>query len=580
MTRFGRIFAGGRRSDRPPPNDDAETDGGRETDGDPGGESARHADADGVAAAPPERDVPPPHLGAPPPTAALAGPPERDSGAGAGSMTGRVTRGISWSAMSSVTTQASRAVTAIILARLLTPEEFGLAAIVLIFSGLALVFTDVALGAGLVQRSRITEQDRSTVFWTSCAIGGGLTVLGVALSWPVAGFFGEPDLQMLLAVFSLTFLVNGLATTQATLLQRALDFRSLEIRVIASTLVGMVTAVVVAAAGGGAWAIVAQSLASTTLSTLLLWSFSRWRPHRVFSTRSLRELGAFGLGIFGARVTWFVNQNVDTVLIGRFLGSGPLGLYAIAFNLILFPVSRIAQPIEAVMFPAMSRIQDEPERFARGWLRGSRLVMALALPAMLGMIVVAPEFVTVILGDKWESAVPVLQLLAMVGVMQAVQQFSALSLQARGRAATILVFTVIAFAANVIAFVVGLPFGITGVAAAYLVSTAVVFLPFLLVCAREVGVSVWVYARALQGAIASSLLMAAVVLGTRLGLQHVGAPDAGILAICVAVGVLTYPAAVSVLDPATRREVVSILERLRGRGGSIDGDGTASSAVG
>ena len=280
------------------------------------------------------------------------------------SMHNRIRSGLAWKVASQVFRQLSRVAVVVILARLLTPEEYGLAAMVLVFSALVLIFADLALGAALVQREELNEADRSTVFWTSAAMGTLFMLLGIAASWPIAAFYGEPEVQPLFALLSVSFLVTALGTTQSALLNREMQFRSLELRMMAGTLVGGTAGIVVAAAGGGAWAIIVQQLAIAVTSTLLLWAFSPWRPRFTYSLHSLRSLGGFSLNVFGTRVLFYANRNLDNMLIGRFLGASALGAYAIAYNVMLMPLARIAQPIVEVLFPAMSRIQDDRRRMA------------------------------------------------------------------------------------------------------------------------------------------------------------------------------------------------------------------------
>ena len=152
----------------------------------------------------------------------------------------------------------------------------------------------------------------------------------------------------------------------------------------------------------------------TAVSTALLWFFSTWRPRFIFSGQAPRELGPNGARSYATSAVWFLNSNTDTILIARFLGPASLGAYALAFDLMLFPISRIATPIRSVLFrpvPHPGR-QDAPDRRV---VEGTRLVAAITMPAMLGMIVVAPDFVPVVLSERWTDAVPVLQILATVG---------------------------------------------------------------------------------------------------------------------------------------------------------------------
>jgi O-antigen/teichoic acid export membrane protein len=470
-------------------------------------------------------------------------------------MRGRILSGLAWKVASQVFRQLARVAVVVILARLLTPAEYGLAAMVLVFSSLVLIFTDLALGAALVQREVLTERDRSTVFWTSVAAGVGFTALGIALSWPLAAFYGEPEVQPLFAALSVSFLITALGTAHSALLNREMRFKSLELRMMAGTFVGGTVGIVVAFAGYGAWAIITQQLAIAFVSTALLWAFSPWRPRLAFSLASLRSLGGFSANVFGTRVLFYLNRKLDHMLIGRFLGASALGAYAVAYNVMLMPLSRIAQPVVEVLFPAMSRIQDDRPRMAAMWLRANRLIGAISIPAMVGLMLVAPEFVATLFGERWEDAVPVIQILAWVGLLQSLQRLNSAVLLACDRSATLLRYSVVVLAASVAAFVAGLNWGIVGVAAAYAVSSTLVEPYYAWLTARAVGVTATDYLRTLAGIGQATAGMALVVTAAKLWLLPESLPESVALFVLAAVGAATYGALAAWLAPELRGEL-------------------------
>ena len=452
----------------------------------------------------------------------------------------RIRRGVAWKGASQIFLQLSRVVVMVVLARLLSPHDFGVAAMVLVFGTLALIFSDLALGAALVQRRELSERDRSTVFWLSVGVGAVFTVAGVAVSGLIADFYGEPEVQPLFAVLALTFIVTALGSTQKALLTRELDFRSLEVRLMLSTLLGAAFAIVAAARGFGAWALVLQQVVIAVSSTILLWVASPWRPRLVFSTTALRRLVGFSANVFGTRLLFYTSKNADNILVGRFLGAASLGAYSIAYNLMLAPIERIAGPVQDVLFPAFSRMQDDVRAVAELWLRANRMIAAFSVPALLGFALVAPEFVSVVLGAKWNAAVPVIQILACVGVLQSVQRLNSSVLQARDRTGTLFRFSIVAAVANVIAFAVGLRWGIVGVAACYAVSNALLQPLYMHLTARTVGLSLLASVRNLAGVAQAAALMAGVVLSARLLLSDAGVASPVRLTVLVAAGAAAY----------------------------------------
>ena len=485
-------------------------------------------------------------------------------GPGLPDLRARVLGGLSWVVGSQVGLQLTRAIAAIAIARLLTPDEYGLAALALVFASLVLVFSDLAMGAALIQRKTLTEVDRDTAFWVTAGSGVFFATLGVVLSGPLAALYGDPDAQPLLAVLSVTFIVSALGAPQQSLMLRDMDFRRVEVLPMIGAIAGGVAGVALAANGAGAWAIILQYVATATVTTLLVWLRSPWKPRLAFSMASLRDLGGFSLYMLGHRMLYYFQTNGDRFLIGRFIGVASLGVYAIAYNTILQPASKLGGPLQRVMSPAFCRIQDEPERIAAAWARVTRVLASLCVPALLGLIVVAPDFVPVVLGDQWDEAVPVIQILAWVGIVQALQSLSVDVLMARGRARTIFRYSLVVTTCHVVAFVIGLQWGVVGVAASFAVSTTLIEPAQSVLAARSLGVSPMVFFRSVAGVFQAALGMCAIVLAVRTGLVDAGAPEGARLVICIAVGGIAYAGLCAWRVPELRHEARAL--RRRGRG--------------
>jgi O-antigen/teichoic acid export membrane protein len=473
----------------------------------------------------------------------------------------RVFSGLLWKVLSQGFSQLSGVAVAVILARLLRPHDYGVAAMVLVFAGLVPIFSDLALGAALVQRKEVTDEDRSTVFWTSAGVGLFFTLLGVAASWPVASFYGEPEVQPLFAALSTTFLLSSLGTTQNALLNRELDFRSLELRMMGGTAAGAVVGVVAALRGYGAWAILGQQITIAAVSTFLLWVFSPWRPSFRFSRTSLRAMAGFSGNVFGTRVLFYFNRNVDNILVGRYIGAAALGAYALSYNVMLSPLSRLAAPIQEVLFPAFARIQDDVEKMRGVWVRVNRMVGAITIPAMVGLACVAPELVDVVLGDRWHTAIPVIQILAWVGLLQSLQALNSTILQARDRTNRLFAFSAIALCGSLSGFIVGLHWGIVGVAAGYAISSTFVEPYYTRLTARALGVSPLTFWRAFSGIALCTGCMGACVLAARWALVHENVAAGVRLPVLILTGVVVYGALATRFAPAVVDELRDLKRR-------------------
>jgi O-antigen/teichoic acid export membrane protein len=479
-----------------------------------------------------------------------------------------------WKLTTQVVTQATRIGVAILLARLMSPFEFGVAGLALVFAPLAYVFTD--LGAALVQQRDQSEDDRSTAFWTSLVVGVVITLIGIAAAAPIARFYGEPQVENLFMVLSASFLVTAASTTHSALLHRAMAFRRIELANMISVLGASVVAVAVALLGGGAWAIVLQLVAGSVLLFCLLWAFDPWRPSLRYSWTSLRSIASFTTHNTGANLLHYFERNTDNLLIGRFLGPAALGVYSIAYNLMLYPVTRLADPVHQVLFPLLSRMQEDDARITRIWLRVTKSVAAIVAPLMVGLVILAPEFVHVLLGAKWDGAVPVIQILALAGLVYAVRIASTSVLLAKGRARTLFHFSLVSAVVLVTGFAVTVQWGVNAVAASFTVSFLVLTPVLVRLAARAVGSSVSAYAAGLLPVAVATALMAGAVLLARHVLLGAGVEPFFILLAAAAVGAAVYLPLCLWLAPDLRSEIETGWTALRVRrraGGLVTGTG-------
>lgn len=474
----------------------------------------------------------------------------------------RVRAGVLWKGASQLVLQLSRVAVALVLARLLAPEDWGLAAMVLVFTGFGVVLTDSALGVALVQRRDVGDVDCSTVFWANAAIGGLLLAVGIACAGPLASFYGEPDVEGLFVVTSVGFLVASLGSTHVAWLTREMRFGTLEVRQMCATATGAATGVAVALGGGGAWAIVGMTFAEAVASTLLLWLLTPWRPGLVFSWRSLRRLAAFAANVLGENALYQGGRNLPPLLIGRVLGAAPLGAFTLATSLILVPFSRLAAPLQQVFFPAFARLTDERERVADLWVRATRLVAFVAMPSLVGLAIVAEEFVGVVLGGRWALVATLVQILAVVGIVQSLQTLNGEVLLALDRAATLLRFTLLWFVATVAAVAVGLAWGIEAVVAAYAAAVLAIEPIRTLVTTRALGIPFSAFLRPLAGVVQATVLMATVLLVARALLVEQGAGGGARLALLVPLGAAVYTVAATWLAAGALED---IRQGLRGR---------------
>lgn len=508
---------------------------------------------------------------APAPSPDTAG--EGSASPGAGDFRASVVRGLLWQFLGRGTLQVSQILVVVLLARLLTPSEYGIAGMVLVVISFEPLVAGNGLASALIQRSVITELDKSTVFWTNAAVGLAACLIGIAISPLVADFYGNAQVGPLFAAVSVVFLVSALTSVQANLLIREMNFRSLELRTMAATVVGAAIAIGLAAGGGGAWALIAQQLAVYTVSLMLLTGFSHWRPRLMFSWETLRELRGFGGHASGTILMNQLTYNTDNVLIGRVLGASALGLYTFGYSLIMLPVTRIASPLVQVLYPVFSRIQDDLPRLSSLWLRSLRMMAAITLPAMLGLIVVAPEAIDVVFGHRWHKATPVVQILATVGIAIAIQNLNGIVLQAQGKTRLVLRYSCVLFVGGLISFIVGLQWGIVGVAGCFAAVNVFVQPAYLHLTARSMGIGLGECGRALSGVVQATVAAIAAALLTRGLLVAGGAPATLRLLATIVAAAALYGCALVWRAP----DVLAELRNLRSRRASPEPAGVAAS---
>jgi PST family polysaccharide transporter len=470
------------------------------------------------------------------------------------SIVGDVRRGVFWKFLSQGISFALQLATTIVLARLLTPRDYGLAAMVLIFRRVLMLFSDFALTPALVQRPVLTDKDRSTAFWTTIGIGTGSTIIGIALSGAIASLYGQPEVQPLFIAFSFSFLILSLGATQAALLTRDLEFRSLEIRNIIGSIAGSILAVVLAVLGFGPWAIISLPLATFGTSTILLWLFSAWRPSLAFSGASARGLLKFSSNVFGTQMLTYLTSNLDNFLVGRVLGPASLGAYRLSYNLVIYPLSNLSGPIVSVLFPAFSRIADKRDRLISGYLRASRLIVAIVLPLFLLIVITIPDLVPVVLGSKWSSTTTVIQVLAWLGILQSLRALNTAILLACDRPGLLFRIALIGLPVYVLGFVVGLRWGIVGVASGATIAASIIQPLYTIAAARTLGIRSLEVIDQCRRVILAAAASFALALALRFVLVDLDLSAAARLSVLVFTFVLLYVAIALKAEPRLRDE--------------------------
>lgn len=334
------------------------------------------------------------------------------------SLRDKTIRGVGWMAISQVISQVARFGFMIALARLLTPNDFGLWGMALVFTGFAALLGDVGLGAALIQRDKVEEKHLNTAFWVNVGMGLLLTLLMMALALPLSNVYGNDKLVPILVVASVEFIIKSASIVHRVHLVREMNFRAMAMQETGAMITAGSAACLMAATGWNAWSLVAQNLIASFIITVWLIRIVRWRPAWQFDMSCLKELLHFSLHLQGFNLVNYISRNVDKFLIGRLLGEAPLGFYTRAYNTMLLPQSQIAGVLERVMWPALSRCAHDPERLRHAYLRVLMMVCYISLPCMAGLAATAPDFVIALFGEQWRASIVALQWLCVAGFLQ------------------------------------------------------------------------------------------------------------------------------------------------------------------
>ena len=359
-----------------------------------------------------------------------------------------------------------------LLARLLEPTDFGLLGMVTALTGILSLFRDFGLSVAAVQRATVTDEQSSTLFWTNVAVGALLTILTVALAPVIRLFYGEPRLLAITSVVALGFLFNSGGIQHSAILQRQMRFTALATIDIVAQTVSTGSAILMAIGGMGYWSLVALGIIYPLVYSAGCCFATRWVPGRPRRGIGLRSMLRFGGTVTLNGVVLYVAFNLDKVLLGRFWGSQVLGFYGRAYQLIRIPTDTLNTTVGEVAFSALSRIQDDPLRLRRYFLRGYSLVLSCAVPVTLACACFAEDVTTVLLGAKWKPAAQTFRLLAPAILVFAVSNPLGWLLNALGLVGRGLKIALVLAPIMLLAYLIGLRGGAQGVALAS--STAMV----------------------------------------------------------------------------------------------------------
>ena len=356
--------------------------------------------------------------------------------------------------------QGIQFVVSIILARLLTPADYGLIGLITVFLAIATVFAQSGLGQALVQRKEIDHEEFSTVFYFSMIFSIVLYLILFLCAPLIAGFYNEPKLTTIIRVLGTTVIIGAVNSVQQAYVQKTMQFKRFFYSTLTGTLISAIIGVVMAYAGCGVWALVGQQISNQLINTAVLWFTVKWRPNFVFSVKKGLRLFSYGWKLLCSALLDTVYNNLYSLIIGKFYSATDLGYYNRGKQFPMLLIQNINSSIDSVLFPVLSEAQDDKERL-KSMVRRSIVTSTFVIfPCMSGLAAVATPLTKLLLTDKWLPAVPFIQFCCFTYAFWPIHTANLQAIKATGRSDIFLKLEIIKKVVGVIALCVSIPFGL------------------------------------------------------------------------------------------------------------------------
>lgn len=399
----------------------------------------------------------------------------------------------------------------LVMSRLLNPRDYGLVAMSMVVVNLAVIVRDLGTVQAVIQKKELDEETKHTAFWFACVMGSAVGAAVMLIAPRLAAGYRTPEVAGILMLLALPFPIGASASVHQALLERQHRFATIARIEVSSQAIGLLVGIAAALNGFGAYSLVMQALVAPILGTLQMWHASPWRPRFRFSREALRGLWGFSGYLVGFQLINYFSRNADSFIIGRVLGPASLGPYTLSYRLMLFPMMNLTLVASRALFPVMSRQQDDREAMGRLYLRVLFVIACITGPLMAGLFVLREEFVDTVLGSKWHEVAGIVAWLAPVGFIQSLVATTGTVFMATGRTRLMFFLGLYSATLMVSSFVIGVHWGVLGVAQAYFVANVLNALPCLHIALRQVGLGLADLAKTLARPLGVTVLMAVAV---------------------------------------------------------------------
>ena len=376
------------------------------------------------------------------------------------SLRNKAAKGILWSTVERFSVQGVQFLIMIVMARLLTPHDYGLIGMLAIFIAVAQSLIDSGFSQALIRKQDRTEVDNNTVFYFNIVVSALLYLILYVSAPLVADFYNTPQLCSVMRVVCLSIIFNSLAVVQRALLTIKIDFKTQAKAALTAAVTSGVVGITMAYHGFGVWSLVTQQLFNLGINTSLLWLLSKWRPKRLYSWQSFHELFAFGSKLLASGLLDTLYRNIYPIVIGKLFSASSLGHYSRAHQFAEFPSSNLTGIMQRVTYPVLCSIQEDDKRLEKVYRKFLKLSAFIIFPMMLGLSAVARPFIRVAIGEQWEFCAVLLQIICFSMMWYPIHAINLNLLQVKGRSDLFLRLEIIKKILGISVLCVTAPFGL------------------------------------------------------------------------------------------------------------------------
>lgn len=469
----------------------------------------------------------------------------------------KAVKSVFWLGGAKLLGQALTWILTIFLVRILTPEDFGLVGLEAVYQAVIIIIYDLNLGTALVQKSDLRDDDPSTCFWFIICFSFSLYVFTWFASPRLSVFFDNPSLTQVLRIYSIATLIDSLHIVPFWLLSRNFDFNKRAKAEFISNIFHSVIQLSLAFAGYGVWSLVFGYIVKYTVLCIMVFWYSQWVPKFTFHFDRLKELLRFSLPLTGAKLLKLISLRLDTVIIGRVFNITSLGYYNVAMDLSKIPQNKIMTIINQVAYPVFSRQNDNLPELRHYFLRLNFLLVLFLLPIYTGGMLLAEDLINILLSPKWSLIKLPFQTFCLLGILQCLNQYFFMILNARGKSSLNLKYNSIAVVVLPIGFLIGSNYGIEGVCLSWLITFPLLFCFILYITLHEIQLELHKYLKSMLHPFLGTIIMGAMVVTVKHQIMQISIT--GTVAM-ILTGIIMYLLYISIFSRHTFQLINDIIQ--------------------